>query len=103
MIYKFTVLMLVSLALYLPSADCSFASERSRKVCAKRVNDKSIRKGFYAFALSADREHCGWVWNKEAKKYAEISAIANCKQFKGVGCKIVLSGCEPYGRNTCGR
>ncbi|WP_352945599.1 DUF4189 domain-containing protein [Roseibium sp. SCP14] len=81
--------------------DTTLASERSRKVCAKRLEDQSIRKGYYAFAMSADEEHCGWSWGKEAKKYAEISAIRSCKKFKGASCKVVHSGCKPFRTNTC--
>ncbi|WP_367279184.1 DUF4189 domain-containing protein [uncultured Roseibium sp.] len=85
------------------SVDFVHASERSKKVCAKRLEDKSIRKGYYALAISSDREHCGWSWGNEAKKYAEISALNNCKKFKGAACKIVLSGCNPHKLNTCGK
>ncbi|WP_350183553.1 DUF4189 domain-containing protein [Roseibium album] len=79
------------------------ASERSKKVCANRETDKSVQKGYFAFAISTDREHCGWSWGRDSIKHAELTALKSCSKFKGLNCKVVHSGCNPYFTNTCGK
>ncbi|AXS41954.1 DUF4189 domain-containing protein [Breoghania sp. L-A4] len=103
MIFRFSFLFLAAMVFCFSEAKTTSASELSRSVCAKRVNDKSIRIGYHAFAYSADREHCGWAWNKDSIRHAQARAMRGCKKFKGADCKIVHSGCEPSGRTSCGK
>ncbi|WP_373236019.1 DUF4189 domain-containing protein [Cohaesibacter celericrescens] len=97
------IVLFASLFSLVSLADVASASEKSKRICAKRLNDKDVQKGFYAFALSADRAHCGWSWNKDSIKHAEYSSLKSCRKFKGADCKIIHSGCNPTRTNKCNR
>lgn len=103
MVHKFTILLMTTLILSFSATNFTSASERSVTVCAKKLEDISVRRGYYAFALSAARDHCGWSWNKDSINHAQFTAMKGCKNRKGVNCKIVRSGCEPYKKNKCGK
>lgn len=99
--FKVAILLAATVCFSFSVTGANFASEHTKKVCAKKLNDKSLRKGYHAFALSADREHCGGTWDHDSKRHAEFRAMKFCKNRKGVNCKIVRSGCNPSRKSTC--
>jgi len=57
------------------------ASEVSKRVCSERKENKPRwQKEHYAFAITADGEHCGWSYDMEAANYAAHAAVRNCKR-----------------------
>ncbi|MGJ8533144.1 MAG: DUF4189 domain-containing protein [Alphaproteobacteria bacterium] len=100
--FKVAILLTASICLSFSASSEIYASERTKRVCAKNMANTSLHKGNYAFALSADREHCGWSWNAHSKKYSKIVALRNCEK-RGDDCKIVHSGCKPNFGKKCSK
>jgi hypothetical protein len=71
----------------------ALADSLSRRVCAERKENKPAwQKEHYAFAMSADSEHCGWSYGHKKVKYAIPEALRTCKRYAGKSpCKIVYS------------
>jgi hypothetical protein len=88
--------LILGLVLAAPLPVAAHASEFGKKICdERRENKPAWQKEHYAFAITADGEHCGWAHGWEAVKYAIPTAIRYCKQNakreQKPTCKIVYA------------
>jgi hypothetical protein len=66
------------------------ASELSVRVCRERMNNlPAWQKGHYAFAINAEKDHCGWKWNADSPNHASATALRGCNSKSRSQCVLV--------------
>ena len=91
-----TIVLILALAAASSVPVSVHASDLGKRVCAERkANQPAWQKEHYAFAMTANGEHCGWGHGYKKVNYAIHAALRWCKRNASMGekktCRIVYA------------